>query len=468
MNSSRFLALLDRIPRTSVLCAFVVTASVHAYARAGVDSADSSRATRVEASGESALDDLSKLVDRYVREGSNTARSVGRIEEELHPSSSDWIDLTERGFLRWVHTGGGRVERPLDAAGFELAHHALSLQPWSRTRAMLQARIEADPSSFTIRTNAIRIGGAIAPARELDTVWMFAVEGDAILTRSMRSALRTGLAVFFARHPDAARRASSAMERLEQPMLRSVITPTVFALEDCGTVASLDGLATCFGRLADADPLVATSLARVADRLDVVVPQSTATLIRAQISSPSSTVRLECVKALGRLDDVKSIPLLIESLGDQTIKVRRAAYASLEAVTGERQIPEPDTWRRWYEDAERWRRKDLPAVTAQLRSGRPALATRALLELSRYRVFRHKLSPLIIEASKSDEDSVARVAASSLGHFGTRDCIAALPALLDHRDVEVRRAAYLALKRCTRRDCGDQRDSWERELMIGR
>lgn len=408
---------------------------------------------------------LSAAIERTSGSGADPAAIAEAIRRKVKPEAIEWILLAESGVLRWEHAPGNWCERALDRADLNVVHAGLSVIPWAETKRLLADRMTASPTESRARFNALRIHGALATAGEASLLLRVA-QPETRMSRAMRGALRSSLAALFARHPSAAESIAAEVRQLEEPLIASVVAPVVGALEELGTRAAVRGLARCQGLHPDADALVATAVARVAKVLHGQVSEQTASALRAGLRSEDATVRLETVKALGRFDDVASIPQLIDSLSDPELRVRRAAYRALEVVTGERQIPEAEMWTKWHADAVQWREVDLPALRTQLRNGAPQIAHRALLEIARYRVFRHSLSKLLVEASQSPDESLVAVAAATLGHFGTRECVVALTGLLDHSSLEVKRAAFIALRRATGEDHGDQSSAWRIALEI--
>ena len=58
-------------------------------------------------------------------------------------------------------------------------------------------------------------------------------------------------------------------------------------------------------------------------------------------------VRAESVRTLGTLGDTGGIPYLVTRLDDELPSVRRAVIASLQQITGSRQLRTPEAWRAW-------------------------------------------------------------------------------------------------------------------------
>ena len=103
---------------------------------------------------------------------------------------------------------------------------------------------------------------------------------------------------------------------------------------------------------------------------------------------------------------------------------------------------------------------EFPSLHVDLRSGDESRTSRALLRVARYRVFRHELAAPVADALGGASENTAIVACSVLGHFATQECVPPLLEGLDHPSVDVRRAAYDALRRATGADHGEHSDSW--------
>ncbi len=86
--------------------------------------------------------------------------------------------------------------------------------------------------------------------------------------------------------------------------------------------------------------------------------------------------------------------------------------------------------------------------------------SRALLQVSRYRVFRYEFVEDTTVALGMADEKTAVVACAVLGHFGTMGCVEALVEALDRPSVKVRKAALDALVRATGADHGEHSKDW--------
>lgn len=387
--------------------------------------------------------------------GGMDPRTLGaQIHRELRVPIDTWLDLDESGVLRWSMSGA-TMERAMGTPERGVVHGALAQFPWEDVSAALAARSEARPGDVRRKIHTLGILGALAPQMEFQRIADVA-SMDGRLPRSLQGAYQSSVTAYFRRFPGE----SASLRAHVTGLPEDLVAPLLWAAVECGGHLSLKGVAGALGAVPEADPLVALCAARIAGHCPKPVPEEAAVPLRRALTSLDGNVRVEGARALGKLDDVGSLPALIEALKDPEFRVRKAAHVALEALSKERHPPSYEIWNHWHRTTNRWRVDRMPNLLGELRSGDPGRSSRALLELSRYRVYRHGIVGAVIECSRTGDEHTAVVAASALGHFGTVEAARQLAELLSHRSLKVKQAAYAGLRRVTGEDHGEDLDAW--------
>ena len=214
------------------------------------------------------------------------------------------------------------------------------------------------------------------------------------------------------------------------------------------------------GRVPRADAFVLGELGHLAKVARFPVDPAVGDQVRAYLAQTDLALLTEGIVVSGRLGDAKAVEPLVALLGHDDANVRARTVEALIAITGERHGPNPELWRDWHAKVSvSWKTK-APEWLWRVSSGNSSIATRAILELAKLRTYRHELTgPLTVGLEREDEDVVVLTCAA-LGHLGSTAAVRPLLAKLDGSSVEVKRAAYLALRRITGEDHGEVVQDW--------
>ncbi|MEM8713972.1 MAG: hypothetical protein AAGG01_23770, partial [Planctomycetota bacterium] len=328
-------------------------------------------------------------------------------------------------------------------------------------RRHIQHRI-TDSASEGQRASLLAVLGAVVPPGSLSQLLLPLNGAAPAMRRRLSGATCAALEHALKRTKEPAR--SPLLPELprffeEAPV--EILAGTIDVAAGLEADAALRSLTGFLGTYPEADPLILVEVADVAKRAARPVPQAVLAPIRRMLLVQDRVSLVESAKALGRLYDVQVIPELIKLLRSSDPVLQKEARHSLERLSAERFGREADAWQDWYATAQEWLRHEAPALRSDLGSSDPARVSRALLQLARYRVFRHELDGEVVSAAARFDGETGVVACAVLGHFGTAKCVSGLLKILggnggDH----LRRSALEALQRATGEDHGEDVAAW--------
>lgn len=357
---------------------------------------------------------VSDLIDASAREG-RSAEETGAALAAFGPSCVPaLLDVHEQGATEQVSPGGLRTLRPLEDDSRRALEIALRTFPWEDVESTLRARLETSPT--TVRSaHSMEVVGAVCPPDRIAALASFALVGERGVPRSLREPFQAALDLALDRAPAA----HGHVRDLYRALDPSLLAPLAELLGERGDVQAVDALVSVIGLEPTADPIVLVQIAEAAKDMPRPAPDALLDAFRPTLDRTERTVRQEAVKAVGRMDDVRAIPRLIELLDDGDRGTRSASQRALERISGERLGTRSEAWRSWYGGAQRWLREEFPDLQAALRGGTNEAATRALLRMARYRVFRHELVDHVARAMSGASEHVSVVACAVLGHLAT-------------------------------------------------
>ncbi|MFT5050185.1 MAG: HEAT repeat protein [Chlamydiales bacterium] len=352
----------------------------------------------------------------------------------------------------------GHSVRPITAGERLGLITSLGRMPWIDLQVLLDERQALDPDEGE-RVAALQLIGAFGDASMIQSLVLWAQPGDphARAPRAVKSALTDNVALLTSHHP----RAMRALPGLYAESNLSLVAPLLQALRDSASATTVEVMIDMLGRIPAADPLVLAELAQVAPLARRPVKSRLRLRVRAYLSFPHDrTSMLEAIVACRNLGDVDAIPALIEFLESEDPVLRERAHETLKELTGQHHPPLAKRWSDWHASSMRWWKNEARAELNTVRNGNPADATRAVLELSKRDLFRHRLSEELAPALARTERELVVLTIASIGHLGSPLSVPALLETLSRPDVDIRRAAFLALRRITGEDHGEDPHAW--------
>ncbi len=409
------------------------------------------------ASGGRALSDLLTTARSEKLSPDEIKLRVKQLGSRAIPSALDVIDA---GCFHQILPGNGRVVHRLEGSCREGLLLGLGAHPWQLLKGEVLRRLKSDPARQR-RSTALEVFGAALPEGELITLLDALTDLPPADRRALRSPLAEAIHGVCSRAPLAYGEVRELYSSVSPAFAASVIQGV--RMGDDGH--SFECLTSLIGVFPDADPVLLMEVADLAKTVTRPVSGAALRPLRAALESPVRSVSVEAVKALGRADDVLAIPGLIRQLRSSHAPMVREARAALERLSAERFGTDADAWATWHAGALRWLDGTAPQLLGELKRGDTHRTNRALLQLARYRVFRHDLvepvAALVAQAGNPSQDQVTQLACAVLGHFATDRSVPPLLRALDGASVETRKAALDALVRATGVNHGELAADWK-------
>lgn len=365
------------------------------------------------------------------------------------------LDVLEAGNFHERRKSGGIVIHSLkDEAKLGLAL-ALGTFHFESLRRRVEHRLEG-AATLKTRSALLFVLGHTVPDGSLDALLLPAATVPTPQARGLRQPFEEALSAALARDEELHDELSAFFTNTPPQFLRSVIA----AAKRGEDQAALDGLSRLIGKVPAADPLVMIEISDLGKTVERPVPEATLARIRGALVSPAESIQMEAAKALGRLDDVAAVPMLIDALRSSSSPIRIEAKIALDRLSAERFGSDADAWAQWHADSRRWLAGEAPRWKADLRSSDQSRVSRALLQIARFRIYRYEFVEDVAAALKGGNENTCVVACAVLGHFATPTSIEPLLKALDHPVVAVRKAALEALERATGAHHGEHAAKW--------
>jgi len=390
-------------------------------------------------------------------EGSGLARRLAQQGPEALPLL---FDVLEAGRFAVRIGERGNSTRALSFHEREAVVAALGSLPWIKVRTHLETLIEEVPDEARRRT-ALELIGTYGTPLDLGGLMRWSEphpdEGVARIPRERCTAYVAALGGILDRDPSALR----SIPNLYKEAHLSLVPSTLSTLGARPTAPSLRALTDLLGHVPDADPLVLAEICHVATTVRQPIDQGVRDRIRPILNRNDRSLLIEAILATGRLGDVDAIPKLIELLNHGDGMVRSRAQDALEELTSEFIGSQADEWSAWYEETMDWWNRRAQMQIRKVSSNVEAQASRAILELSKQRMFRHELAEPLGQALRHENPEIVILTCATLGHLASPLSVPPLLETLQDPSVDVRRAALLALRRITREDHGEDPRHWQ-------
>jgi HEAT repeat protein len=294
--------------------------------------------------------------------------------------------------------------------------------------------------SNATRAAAIDVYGVFGTAKDLATVVGLAEHAPEVeLDLRREEALRTTFAAILARD-------EAAFASLNQSMQgcgRDVLTALIFAVGDTRDERGLAFLTEVLGWRDDLANEVMSQV-RVIGRSSLPIQSELADLVRRRLDSTSESSCRAAVLALGALEDVDSLPRLIELLDTDSIGLVHDAHWSLQRISGVSLPSDADAWWTWFDAESQWRGNELETLLADVESGDLDRCARALQAVSAHWLYRHEIADALLPQLESDDERVRRAVCVTLGDLRSPAAILALKVVLADEDDENATLAKLA------------------------
>jgi len=300
--------------------------------------------------------------------------------------------------------------------------------------------------------------GALGRPEDMRTLLAWAeLDGKTVrVAPDVRAALTRRLDELVNRQPDALRALTSAAPDLN----RSLLTPVLHGLAQTPSARRLVSLGELLDCVPALDAFVLAEIGHMAPRARAVPEAATRQQVRRYLRSADPVLVHEAAAVAGHLRDRDAIPDLIWLLDSSDRVAAQRAHRALVEITGQQLSMARTTWQEWHTAVSEWWRDEAQKRLAIAVSGRPGAASLALQELAKLRLYRDELAPALAPCLQREEVEFVLLACATLGHLGSPAAIEPLLDTLAHSNVDVRRAAYLALRRISGEDHGDDPVTW--------
>lgn len=258
--------------------------------------------------------------------------------------------------------------------------------------------------------------------------------------------------------------------RAQDEILRSyrdahpaLVAPIVRTVGGLDSGQGLGLLVRLLGQISEADPLILVEISRLGDTLPHPLESQVLDVTRRYLYSSQPEVLMLAADACARLEDTEAAPELIGLLDHPLRAVGNEGYEALKVLTGLDYGKGSKRWEEWYDKNIEWWRYEAPELISSLSEDDPGLASHALLELSKWRFYRHEIAADVVHVLQREEKDLVILACAILGHLGSWRGVEPLVNALDDGEPEIQEAALRALKRITGESFGDWK-SWRAYL----
>jgi len=321
------------------------------------------------------------------------------------------------------------------------------------------------PLSATERTFAIRELGRVGTRRDLELLTALTLpEG----VRGSRSRVPRPYCVGFQRSLASihTRTPCSSIDvvALYRGVPLDLAAHVIWGLGETDSVSGLVLLVELLGELDDADPLILTEIARLGELLPHPLPEEVGFAVSMYLDAIELELLLLAIRAVEKIEVQNATARLIELTDHEIGPVAKAAVAALRASSGIDRGRGSKHWKEWYAKTQRWWQHEAPGLLRDIERGDDAARSRALLEASKWRFYRHEIAPVVVDTLKSPDQELVVLSCAVLGHLGSWIAVPELIELVGKSDGAVLQAAARALQRITGRDFGSDEEAWS-ELL---
>jgi HEAT repeat protein len=319
-------------------------------------------------------------------------------------------------------------------------------------------RLAATGPGSSDRFLAVRLLGAGGDGGDLGHLATLASaeEEGGLLTRAFSSCFEAAVTELLRRDPSACTDLRRTALEAPEAVRRSLAT----ALAGVGGARALQELVALLGYDPALDPTLLAYVARTARDLPGPCDPDVARQVRRCIASDQPQVIACAAEALGGLEDIESVEVLVEHLDHPETCVRGSAHRALKAIAGVQLPAQRTRWEVWLAEERTWYEEHATVAVEHLGSRNRMTLVQALAEIGTHRLHRHEMAlevvPLL-ERSKAEERALACV---TLAQLGSAAAVPYLTVALDDEDAQVRASAWGALKRITGQDLPADATAW--------
>ena len=300
-----------------------------------------------------------------------------------------------------------------------------------------------------VRLCASRLLGDISDPSALDELIGIArgIDSASLAAPSVRGVLEHALAL---RMADVVR--SSKLERYASSCSVELTALLVRAAARAGTPATRRFLISQMDRDEDIQKFVMREIAATRGMDAFSLNFSELSDLRSNLYSFDGEVRRLAALALGRLEDLDSVPALIELLKAENSLEASAAHEALRSISRSDLGTQAAAWTRWYAGEELWWKQTAPAELTRFAGADGREQHQAFEALMRHPLYRHDLALAMVDQLRMGDPATSVMACRALERLGSQRAVPDLVEVLTDPDDEVRAAAEQALRSLAKSD----------------
>lgn len=301
-----------------------------------------------------------------------------------------------------------------------------------------------------VARRALIVLAAFGGAAELELTRDLALplEQDERPKRSLLRAYESALGSMLRRD----RRALRQLEDRFEEWPESLWTSTVKAVGSTANGEALDLLTWLLHDSEGTHVFLVQQIGRVAESSGLPGDFGLHSMLVQHANGMDSSLRREACVALGKLRCSDAIDDLIGLLTDADQGVSASAYWALQRITGKSMKGEPDRWRAWYAEEQRWWRESFPEHRENLESEDIAVVGSAIRAIGGRKLRRHELATTLLPLMEDRREPVVGMTIAALGALGSAVAVEPLVDLLASDSDELRGLAHRTLTAITGRD----------------
>ena len=307
---------------------------------------------------------------------------------------------------------------------------------------------------------ALELIGAHGTRHDLSSLlkWCELAETERRVSRTMRAGFEASLGNLLERGVPSSFELSQLYRAAHLSLVPSI-------LECVGQRPSEDHLlmlSDCLGSVPEADSLVLAEIGQQAKFLHHPIEVISRERVRSYLQNKSAGLLVGGILAAEQMEDTGAIRELTRLLTHEDRNVKERALIALKSISTEQLGRDPEAWNEWHASAQAWWNERAPTLMREVEDPSASIASRAVLELSKHRFFRHQLAEPVARGLNHSESEVVILTCATLGHLGSPQSVPLLLERLTDHKLEIRRAALQALRRLTGADYGEEPEGWRK------
>lgn len=313
--------------------------------------------------------------------------------------------------------------------------------------------------SREVRIKTMELVGEIGNARALRLLALLATPlevRNGVIPRSLRFAFGAALQrlceqdVITTRH----------LRELFVDAARGLMATIVQVLSEEPGPEAARSLAALLGRQPKLDPLILAKIAARERSENSLDDEDLRTAVRSLLNSSNPLVLASAARASGILVDEKATEDLVALVDHRDSSVRRNASDALKHITGLGFGQDGRQWSKWFDAEMDWWEDKSRDVLVALETAVGVDFYRALVSALKRRLFRDRIAASLVLRLRDRDPDCVRLACAALAQLRAQFAVGDLIGCLENQEIEVREAAWKALRAITGKDLPMSYAAW--------